>query len=61
MTCVHCGADVREAALAHDAERQRRAAVMADLEQRLQGLGATRAMQVPPSTNSDPKPTTAGL
>jgi radical SAM protein with 4Fe4S-binding SPASM domain len=59
-TCVHCGADVRAAAVSHDADRQRRASLMADLEQRLQGLGATRTMPVPPSPNSDPKPTTAG-
>jgi radical SAM protein with 4Fe4S-binding SPASM domain len=36
--CPHCGADVRAAATAHEEERQRRAAVMAEVENLLDAL-----------------------
>jgi radical SAM protein with 4Fe4S-binding SPASM domain len=41
-TCVHCGSDVRAAALAHEADGHRRAAAIAEVEQQLRALDAAR-------------------
>ncbi|MBV9194832.1 MAG: GDL motif peptide-associated radical SAM/SPASM maturase [Solirubrobacterales bacterium] len=52
--CPHCGADVRAAALAHDGESRRRAAVIAEVERQL--AAASRAAPADaPSGESRPK------
>ena len=43
VTCPHCAADVRAAALVHEAEARRRAAIIAEVERHLAAIGRPAA------------------